>query len=153
MLYYYPRRYGNLSQKIIPIYFLTEGVAQKWLRNLMEQVITYWTPAVVDVLPESIRSSVHLMSLDEALLQIHFPNSLEKLRDARERLAFDEIFYLQLLLLHQNREWESVDEKRFNITDVKLIEKSHSEAQKLFNKDAELSLPEHSLLAEVLEQF
>ena len=119
----------------------------------MEQVVTYWAPAVMDTLPENIHSAVGLMSLDEVLLQIHFPNSHGKLQNARERLAFDEIFYLQLLLLHQNREWNSVDEKRFNITDVKLIEKARSEAQRLFDKDAELSLPEHSLLAEVLEQF
>jgi RecG-like helicase len=153
MLYYYPRRYENSSQKIMPIYSITEGIAQKWFRNLMEQVVTYWAPAVADALPESIRSAVRLMSLDETILQIHFPNSHEKLQSARERLVFDEIFYLQLVLLRQNIQWNSIDTKRFDTTDVKLIGKARSEAQKLFDKDPKLSLPENLLLADTLKQL
>lgn len=141
------------TNRIVPIYSLTEGVTQKWLRKLMEQVAGFWVPRVVDALPESVRSSARLMLLNEALLQVHFPVSQEKLRAAHERLAFDEIFYLQMVVLRQKREWKSVSAKRFSFTDVKLIERARSEAQKLFQKDAELSLPEHSLLADTLEQF
>jgi ATP-dependent DNA helicase RecG len=57
------------------------------------------------------------MPLDEALLQVHFPDSQEKLRAARERLAFDEIFYLQMGVLRQKRDWKSVDAKRFTVSD------------------------------------
>jgi len=141
------------TNRIVPIYSLTEGVTQKWLRNLIKQVVEYWAPTVVDTLPKSVRSSADLISLDKALLQVHFPNTHEKLREARERLAFDEIFYLQLVLLHQKREWRSIDAKRFSATDVQLIEKARNEAQKLFDNDAELSQPEHALLADALKQF
>jgi len=105
------------TNRIVPIYPLTERVAQKWLRGLMKQVVEYWAPAVADALPQSVRSSARLMPLAEALLQVHFPDSQEKLRAARERLAFDEIFYLQMGVLRQKRDWKSVEAKRFSISD------------------------------------
>ena len=105
------------TNRIVPIYSLTERVAQKWLRGLMKQVVEYWAPNVPDALPESVRSSARLMSLADALLQVHFPNSQDKLKAARERLAFDEIFYLQMGVLRQKRDWKSAEAKRFTVAD------------------------------------
>ncbi|HSM70011.1 MAG TPA: ATP-dependent DNA helicase RecG [Anaerolineales bacterium] len=105
------------TNRIVPIYSLTERIAQKWLRNQMNQVITYWAPAVVDALPESVRKSAEVMPLGEALLQIHFPESQDKLEAARKRLAFDEIFYLQMGVLQQKRDWKSVEARRFPVSD------------------------------------
>jgi len=153
MLYYYPQRYSSHPEKIVPIYFIIDGITQKWFRNLMEQVVTYWAPAMTDTLPESIRLTAGLIPMSAALQQVHFPVSREKLRAALERLKFDEIFYLQIVLLRQKREWESVSTERFSSIDENLVEKARSEAHKLFSKDKELSQPEHLLLAEVLNQF
>ncbi|HKI53435.1 MAG TPA: ATP-dependent DNA helicase RecG, partial [Anaerolineales bacterium] len=108
------------TNRIVPVYSLTERIAQKWLRNLMNQVITYWAPAVVDALPESVRASANMMPLGEALLQVHFPETQDKLEAARKRLAFDEIFYLQTGVLQQKRDWKSVDARRFTIPDENL---------------------------------
>ncbi|MFT3890111.1 MAG: ATP-dependent DNA helicase RecG [Anaerolineales bacterium] len=105
------------TNRIVPVYSLTERITQKWLRNLMNQVITYWAPNVVDALPENIRRSARVMPLSEALLQVHFPDSQEKLKAARERLAFDEIFYLQMGVLRQKRDWKSVEARRFSVAD------------------------------------
>lgn len=92
------------TNRIVPVYSLTERITQKWLRERMREVVTYWAPAVPDPLPENVRQAAELMPLGEALLQIHFPDSQEKLKAARERLAFDEIFYLQMGVLRQKRE-------------------------------------------------
>ncbi len=105
------------TNRIVPIYSLTERVAQKWLRGLMKQVVEYWAPNVPDALPESVRSSARLMRLADALLQVHFPDSQDKLKAARERLAFDEIFYLQMGVLRQKQDWKSVEAKRFSVAD------------------------------------
>src|SRR5688572_27956059 len=105
------------TNRIVPVYSLTERITQKWLRGLMRQVVEYWAPAVADALPQSVRSSARLMPLGEALMQVHFPDSQERLRAARERLAFDEIFYLQMGVLRQKRDWKSVEAKRFSISD------------------------------------
>lgn len=105
------------TNRIVPIYSLTERITQKWLRNQMNNVITYWAPAVVDALPETIRRAAQLVSLGEALTQVHFPDSQARLKLARERLGFDEIFYLQMGVLRQKRDWKSVDGRRFSISD------------------------------------
>jgi ATP-dependent DNA helicase RecG len=105
------------TNRIVPIYPLTERITQKWLRNQMRQVVTYWAPSVVDALPESVRNSARLMPLGESLLQVHFPDSQDKLKAARERLAFDEIFYLQMGVLRQKRDWQSVEARRFSVSD------------------------------------
>ena len=105
------------TNRIVPVYSLTERINQKWLRNLMKQVVEYWAPAVADALPESIRNSARVMLLGDALLQVHFPVSQDKLRAARERLAFDEIFYLQMGVLRQKRDWKSVDARHFSVSD------------------------------------
>jgi ATP-dependent DNA helicase RecG len=105
------------TNRIVPVYSLTERITQKWLRNQMKQVIEYWAPTVADALPERVRNSARVMPLGEALLQVHFPDSQDKLKAARERLAFDEIFYLQMGVLRQKRDWKSAEARRFSISD------------------------------------
>jgi ATP-dependent DNA helicase RecG len=95
------------TNRIVPVYSLTAKITQKWLRRLMKQVVTYWAPRVADPLPESVRESASLLPLGEAILQAHFPDSQEHLRAARKRLAFDEIFFLQMGVLRQKRDWQA----------------------------------------------
>ena len=103
------------TARIVPIYALTEKVTQKWLRKIMIDVVSYWAPSVVDALPERIKLSARLVSLSEALMQVHFPVSQSRLKAARERLGFDEIFYLQMGVLRQKRDWKSVEARRFPV--------------------------------------
>jgi ATP-dependent DNA helicase RecG len=104
------------TARIVPIYALTEKITQKWLRGIMNQVVTHWAPTVADALPDTIRFSARLVSLPEALMQVHFPVSQDRLKAARERLAFDEIFYLQMGVLRQKRDWKSVEGRRFPVS-------------------------------------
>ncbi|MBI3151833.1 MAG: ATP-dependent DNA helicase RecG [Chloroflexi bacterium] len=105
------------TNRIVPIYSLTERITQNWLRKQMNQVITYSAPAVVDALPDTIKRAAQLVSLGEALTQVHFPDSQARLKLARERLGFDEIFYLQMGVLRQKRDWKSVEGRRFPVSD------------------------------------
>lgn len=102
------------TARIVPIYALTEKITQKWLRGIMNQVVSHWAPAVIDALPEKIKLAARLVSLSEALMQVHFPVSQQRLKAARERLGFDEIFYLQMGALRQKRDWKSVEARRFS---------------------------------------
>lgn len=87
------------------VYSLTEtlrkrGFSFKTLRNLVKNAMQ--TPAfasVAETLPAEVVSERKLMPLREALYQIHFPESHDLLRKARERLKFEELYHLQLHIL------------------------------------------------------
>ncbi|MFZ5904911.1 MAG: ATP-dependent DNA helicase RecG [Chloroflexota bacterium] len=105
------------TNRIVPIYPLAAKITQKWLRGMMNQVVTYWAPALTDHLPQSIKASANLPDLGQAILQAHFPDSQDSLKAARERLAFDEIFFLQMGVLRQKRDWQSATARRFEAPD------------------------------------
>jgi ATP-dependent DNA helicase RecG len=93
------------TKRIVPVYPLTAKIKQRWLRSQMHSVVTYWAPKIQDPLPASLIENADLMDLPSALMQIHFPDSWELLKAARYRLAFDEIFLLQLGVLQQKQAW------------------------------------------------
>ncbi len=105
------------TNRIVPVYPLTQNVTQKWLRKLMNQVVTYWAPKLTDPLPGAILKETGLPDLGTALLQVHFPDSQEKLHAARQRLAFDELFYLQMGVLRQRRHWQAAAGRVFEVDD------------------------------------
>ena len=105
------------TNRIVPIYPLTASVTQRWLRRVMYQTVNYWSGRVIDYLPIDIRQSIGMYDLATALRQSHFPDSMDRLSRARERLAFDEIFLLQLGVLRQKRNWESVSAPVYTVPD------------------------------------
>lgn len=111
------------TNRIVPIYPLTANVTQKWLRKLMHQVVGYWAPKLTDHLPENIRQSAGLVDLSSALLQVHFPDNAEKLEAARQRLAFDEIFFLQMGVQRQRRDWQALPGRVFEVSNAWLAER------------------------------
>jgi ATP-dependent DNA helicase RecG len=105
------------TNRITPIYPLTANITQRWLRGQLNQVVTYWALRVLDPLPDEVRGAEGLMALPDALLQTHFPDSWDALHKAQERLAFDEIFLLQLGVLSQKRAWQERPGRIFEISD------------------------------------
>ncbi|MEA3375319.1 MAG: ATP-dependent DNA helicase RecG [Chloroflexota bacterium] len=95
------------TNRIVPVYPLTEGLTARSLRRLMKRVVTYWSRLLPDYLPRSVVRAEGLLDLETAILQAHFPSSQELLKRARQRLAFDELFVLQIALLRQRHEWRS----------------------------------------------
>jgi len=93
------------TNRIVPVYPLAGDIKQRKLRQLMDKVINYWAVRVPDPLPFYLLQEANLIDLQTALLQIHFPDSMDELKAARQRLAFDEIFFLQLGVLSQKRSW------------------------------------------------
>jgi ATP-dependent DNA helicase RecG len=95
------------AARIAPVYRLTEGVTQHGLRKLTWQTVEHWAPQHPDPLPAAIVARAGLLSLGEALAQIHFPDNETRLAAAQHRLAFDELLLLQLGVLRQRQEWQS----------------------------------------------
>ncbi len=103
------------TARVYPVYPLTEGIKAALLRKLERQVVGYWADQVPDPLPPSIRQNAHLMTLPNALREIHFPNSLQSMNAARQRLAFEELLYIQLGVLLQRQRWQHEPGKALDI--------------------------------------
>ncbi|MFP3854535.1 MAG: ATP-dependent DNA helicase RecG [Anaerolineales bacterium] len=106
------------TNRIVPVYPLTKGVTAKWMRKVMHSVVNRLAPRVPDPLPETVRNEVDLPTLPQALQQVHFPGDQQKLRQARHRLAFDEMFLLQLGVLKQKETWEALETEQLPVPEA-----------------------------------
>ena len=91
--------------RLVPIYPETEGITSKYLRFIIKPLLSQ-VSQIKDYLPQEIKKSQNLLDLSEALVQIHFPDNQKMAEETRHRLAFDELFLIQLFALHQKNEWQ-----------------------------------------------
>lgn len=92
------------SMGLQPYYNTTEKMKRSGLNShAMEKLVKNAFALLQFPLPETIAPKIiekhNLMSLDEAIRQIHFPQNPELLRKAQYRLKFEELFYIQLNIL------------------------------------------------------
>ena len=106
------------TNRIVPVYSLTTQVTQKNLRRLMQQVVSYWAPKLTDYMPARILEEAELPDLNTSLLQIHFPDSQDQLDQSRSRLAFDEIFFLQMGVFRQKQSWQELTSRKYEVSDT-----------------------------------
>ncbi len=86
--------YYNTSEKLKKNYLNSKAI-QKLMFTLLQSV----TAKIPETLPSWLIEKYNLMILDDALRIIHFPPGYEKLKKARFRLIFEELFYIQLNIL------------------------------------------------------
>jgi len=98
---------GIHTGRIIPLYPGTAGITSAVLRKMVSSALDA-VDGMADVLPEEVRRTFGLMTLTEALREIHFPGGEETLKKARYRALFDEVFIMQvgLALRKKRRERE-----------------------------------------------
>ena len=92
-----------------PYYNTTEkmkrgGLNSHTLEKLMKNAFALLQDTVPETLSSRLVEKHHLMSLKEALQNIHFPQNPEKLRRAQYRLKFEELFYVQLNILRYTKD-------------------------------------------------
>ncbi|MGZ8391513.1 MAG: ATP-dependent DNA helicase RecG [Gemmatimonadales bacterium] len=85
--------------KVLPVYPATEGLSHKVIRSLIERHLDQLVALSHDGLPPALRESLDLPTLPDALRAVHRPGSAEEAERGRRRLAFDELFDLQLMLI------------------------------------------------------
>jgi len=95
------------TNRIVPIYPLTAGLSQRQIRKIIYQNLPFWSARVKDYLPGEVLECEKYPPIAEALSHIHFPDNTEQLDQTRARLAFEEIFFLQLGVLAQKTDWSS----------------------------------------------
>ncbi|MEJ2739849.1 MAG: DNA helicase RecG, partial [Dehalococcoidia bacterium] len=89
--------------RLVPVYPLTRGLYSRQVRTLVKMVIDKWVGKIQDFLPQEVKKANGLMDLREAIRQVHFPDDYEFRARARKRLAFDELFFIQLGALSKKR--------------------------------------------------
>lgn len=94
---------------IVPVYPLTAGLSQNFLRTLLRTALPACLNQIEDPLPPALRAEHHLIDAPQAYRSIHLPATWEDLQAARRRLMFEELFCLNLGLtyLRTRRESES----------------------------------------------
>jgi len=89
---------GGAGAGIVPVYPLTAGLTQKFLRNLVRHAIPY-AESAPETLPEEIVKERRLAPAFYALTNIHFPADEHALNAARYRLVYEELFLFQIRIL------------------------------------------------------
>lgn len=88
----------NLA-RIVPIYTVCEDLSIKVLRRAIFNAINTYKNEIDNVLPDYIREKYGILNKKIAVEQIHFPESIELLEQARFSLIFEELFLIQLKLV------------------------------------------------------
>ena len=102
----------EMTKGLEPHYNTTEGMKRagmnsKAIRTIVAQLIPHLRrQGVPDTLGMDILEKYHLMGLNDALANIHFPVDNTAMQHARERLKFEELFYIQMQILRQMKRRE-----------------------------------------------
>ena len=86
--------YYNTSEKM-----KKAGLNSRAIEKLTKTLLDTIKETLPETLPDFITQKLHLMSRDEALHRIHYPQNAKQLEQARLRLKFEELFYVQLNIL------------------------------------------------------
>jgi ATP-dependent DNA helicase RecG len=101
--------------RIMSVYPETQGISSKYLRWIIKGAIKNIKNKIPETLPEEILKKYELISLREALEQIHFPSSLELAKKAQERFSFEQIFFISLFNIKKKLEIKKEDSQSIPI--------------------------------------
>lgn len=91
-----------VTGRLVPIHPGIAKISPWVLRRSIHNALTRSRP-IPDPMPEVMLSRYGLMARDQAFSDIHFPESMDRVRPAHDRLAFDELFRLEVALALQKR--------------------------------------------------
>lgn len=102
----YEENKPDLSEKYVGVYSSTEklkntGLGSKGIQKILKNLIAKARNNIPESLPEYMIKKYNLPSKEDSWINIHFPESPDKLERAIKRLKFEELFFIQLRLLQQ----------------------------------------------------
>lgn len=117
---YTPEAYKEQENCFLPVYALTSGVTNNLMIKTMRQVLDE-EDLLTDFMPGEIRGKRQLCEYNYAIKQIHFPDTMESLIEARKRLVFDE-FFLFIMGMQYQKEKRVRQENHFVLEHPEFIE-------------------------------
>jgi ATP-dependent DNA helicase RecG len=116
--------------RIVPIYPEKKGLSTKTIREKIHAILVLTSEVrtrVAETLPKEIIEFNSMIGRESSYEQIHFPDNFESAYKARERLAFDELFLIQLSSYLVKQEW-----KKVKVGNKFIIDKAKSQSLKNF---------------------
>ncbi len=104
------------TARLVPVYHETElsdkkktsgRLSSKWIRDKLFPLMSH-ADHFQEFLPETMRTTYKLIPYSEAVRSVHFPKNEKTLELAQHRLAFDEIFLLQLAALYRRAQYRKI---------------------------------------------
>jgi ATP-dependent DNA helicase RecG len=99
-------------RRIVPIYSATDELSAALIRTIMHGAVAQYADRVAEFLPSETRGRLRLLPLTESVQNIHFPESLSLVEQARRRLIFQELFLLQCAAALRRKLVDAVVRKR-----------------------------------------
>jgi ATP-dependent DNA helicase RecG len=90
---------GTAEGRVLSVYPATEGLSFKVIRSIVEAHLDALLPLVTEYLPNEVLAAGQVPSIRDAMRMVHRPTSLAEAMRGRERLAFEELFFVNLLHL------------------------------------------------------
>ena len=100
------------TKRIVPIYQVTSKLNLRFLRTMIKRTLDSYLSCLKESLPEAILREYDLMPYPEAVYNMHFPHSWEKLEVARRRLVFEEFFFWELAMALRRRRVKTIEKNR-----------------------------------------
>ena len=91
--------------RLVPVYPLSLGLRQKTIRTMIFRALMIASDQINDFLPDNFLSRLGLMDLKTSIRKFHYPDSVRSFNNARRRLVFNELFFLQLSVQKRKIEW------------------------------------------------
>ena len=117
---YTPEKYEAMEHLLLPVYTLPKGLSNQLVlkaeRSILEEEHLFR-----DYLPTELREKHQLCEYNYAIKQIHFPDDMETLIEARKRLVFDELF-LFILNLQYQKEKKEKEKNQFSFQSDDFVE-------------------------------
>ena len=118
---YEPYGTNNVTGNIVPIYRLCANLTQKVMVSTIKKCLDVAGDSIEDFMLKSIIERYNLCRADYAVRNIHFPIDYDAYDSARSRLAFEELFLLQLALNMRKQVAKKASVAPFTETDISPI--------------------------------
>ena len=90
----------SLSMKcIVPVYSLTRGITQRYLRKTITACIEKYRDDLVDELPINVRNKYKLSNVKRSIGSIHFPKDFDEQEESLRRISFEEFYFFQISII------------------------------------------------------
>lgn len=91
---------ANLSlQRIVPLYPLTYGITQRYLRKTIHACLEIYKNSLDDELPIDLRKKHQLADIKSSIEAVHFPEEFKQQEEALRRVSFEEFFFFQISIM------------------------------------------------------